>query len=394
MKYLKCVFIAIFAVFIGCDSNQNAKDSKTTQNIESNKDSNTTQNIESNKKLEIIAALNEPLPDMSGIAVSRDNRIFVSFPRHADNHSEFALAELVNGEFIPFPNAEFVYPPKVSKSDDFSTWLVSPHGIAFDSADNLWIIDDGKRSGINEIPNGAAKLVGIDIKTKNIIANIAIPVRNDVHLNDLRVDLSVGKKGVAFITNSSFGLTPSLFVVDIGSGAWREVLINHESTKNDENFMAFLEGQPHTFSKANPRFPIGGADGIALSDGRVYYTALSGRGLYSIESSVLADLSLNESEIKKAVKYHGERPACDGLSEDSKGSIYFSAFEQMALVKRDKKGVYSVIVADSRMGWPDGLAYANGYLYVTLGQWNRLAAFNNGTDLRQRPYLIARVKVE
>lgn len=117
----------------------------------------------------------------------------------------------------------------------------------------------------------------------------------------------------------------------------------------------------------------------------MYYTALSGRGLYSVESRLLSDFSVSESAIQKAVKYHGERPACDGLSEDSNGNIYFSAFEQLALVKRDRQGVYSTLVADSRMGWPDGLAYANGYLYVTLGQWNRLAAFNNGVDLRKTP---------
>jgi len=75
------------------------------------------------------------------------------FPRHADNHKEFGLAELRGGKLIPFPNRNFVYPSAMPYAD----WLVSPHGVAMDAHDVLWIVDDGKRAGIQEIPQGAAK---------------------------------------------------------------------------------------------------------------------------------------------------------------------------------------------------------------------------------------------
>jgi hypothetical protein len=38
--------------------------------------------------VEIVAAIMPPNPDPSGIAVSREGRVFLGFPRHADNHKE------------------------------------------------------------------------------------------------------------------------------------------------------------------------------------------------------------------------------------------------------------------------------------------------------------------
>lgn len=360
----------------------------------SNSSDNKIHSKNTSTHFEIIAEVKSPMPDMSGIAVTKDNRIFVSFPRHADNHTNIVLAEYKNGKFIPYPNKQFVSLPQDESKVSYSDWLVSPHGITLDSKGNLWVIDDGKRAGVKEIPNGAAKLVGIDTKNNKIIANITIPINPSVHLNDLRFDNSLGEKGVAFITNSSFGTTPSLFVVDVSKKLIREVLINHKSTKNQEDFLAFLEHKPHRYNANNPRFPVGGADGIALVNNKVYWTALSGRELWSIDSHILGDFTKSEKEIEYSIINLGERPACDGLAEDENGNIYFGAFEQLSLIKRDNNGEYHTLIYDERLGWPDGLAYSNGYLYVTLGQWNRLPNFNNGKDLREEPYLIGRVKVE
>ncbi len=343
---------------------------------------------------EIVASIAPPNPDPSGIAVSRGGRVFLGFPRHADNHKEFALAELVDGRLVPFPDKEYVYP----SDNAFADWLVSPHGMTMDARDVLWIIDDGKRAGIEAIPEGAAKVVGIDIETKKIVASVPIgrnAMGDDSHLNDLRVDPSRGEKGTAYIANSGFGKRYSLVVVDLASGRSREVLRDHSSTSPEPGFMAFLERQPKVFDAEHPTFPIGGADGISLSpDGRrLYWTTISGRRLHSIATDVLSDFSLPESEIEKAVVDEGEHPACDGLAEDKEGNIYFGSYEQLSLVKRKPDGQYQLLAHDDRFGWPDGLAHHDGWLYVTLGQWNRLPAFNGGKELRKPPYLVVRVPV-
>jgi len=158
---------------------------------------------------EVVTKIYPPNPDPSGIAVSSENRVFLGFPRHADNHKEFALAELVNDQLIPFPSKEYVYPG----TKPYKDWLVSPHGMYIDKNDVLWVLDDGKRSGIKEIPEGAAKVVAIDINTKKILHSVIIPkpvLADDAHYNDLRVDLSHGKSGTVYIANSGFGLESGL----------------------------------------------------------------------------------------------------------------------------------------------------------------------------------------
>lgn len=345
--------------------------------------------------VEVIARISPPNPDMSGIAVSSNDRVFLGFPRHADNHSEFALAELVDGTLTPFPNKEYVYP----STKAYDEWLVSPHGIYIDKNDILWILDDGKRAGQKEIPEGAAKVVAIDINTKEILHNLVIPkpvLSDDSHYNDLRVDLSHGDKGTVYIANSGFGERYSLVVIDVATGKTREVLLNHPSTSPEPDFMAFLEGQPHVYDFNHQTFPNGGADGISISPDNktLYWTTISGRDLYSLPTDILSDFGKSNQEIAEAVTYEGEHPACDGLAEDELGNIYFGSFEQQSLLKRGKEGNYELIAHDKdNFVWPDGLAYRNGYLYVTLGQWNRLPGFNNGKDLRVPPYLVVKMKI-
>lgn len=345
--------------------------------------------------MEIVARISPPNPDPSGIAVSKSGRIFLSFPRHADNHQSFALAELKNNELIPFPSKNFVFKSDKPKSD----WLVSPHGMYLDRNEILWIIDDGKLAGEKEIEAGAAKVVGIDIKTGKILHKVVIgsnSMDNDSHLNDIRVNPDLGKSGVAFITNSGFGKHYGLVIVDIATGKSREILKNHTTTSPEEKFMAFLEGEPRTMENKAKSFPNGGADGISLSsDGkRIFWTNISGRKLFSLPTELISDFNTDENTIIKNIKFEGQAPATDGLAEDLDGNIYFGAFEQQSAVKRSPNGDYTLVGHDKEnLVWPDGLAYQNGYLYITLGQWNRLPDFNGGKDLRKPPYLVVRFKV-
>ncbi|MFT4092069.1 MAG: L-dopachrome tautomerase-related protein [Niabella sp.] len=347
------------------------------------------------EKYEVIARISPPDPDMSGIAVSSDNRVFLGFPRHADNHRAFALAELVNGKPVPFPGKDYVYP----STKPYAEWLVSPHGMYMDRNDVLWVLDDGKRAGQKEIPEGAAKVVAIDIRSKKILYNLVItkPVLSDEsHYNDLRVDLTHGEKGTLYIANSGFGERYSLVVIDVASGKCREVLRNYYSTSPEPGFMGFLEGRPYMYDFKKQTFPNGGADGISLNadSKKLYWTTITGRKLYSLSTDLLSDFNSSNQQIADAVRFEGEHPACDGLAEDENGNIFFGAFEQQSIVQRSPDGNYKLLAHDTEnFIWPDGLAYRNGYVYVTLGQWNRLPGFNNGKDLRKPPYLVVRIKI-
>lgn len=356
----------------------------------------TSQITMAQRNYEIIARISPPDPDLSGIAVSSDNRVFIGFPRHSDNHKSYALAEIINGKPVPFPGKEFVYPSEKPYKD----WLVSPHGMYIDKNDVLWILDDGKRAGTKEIAEGAAKVVAIDIKTKKILHTLVIAkpiLSDDAHYNDLRIDLSHGEKGTVYIANSGFGKYYSLVVGDVATGKFKEVLLNHYSTAPEPGFMGFLEGQPHVYDFKNQTFPNGGADGIAISpdEKTLYWTVITGRKMYSLPTAMLSNFNMTSQQLSDSVKFEGEHPVCDGLAEDEKGNIYFGAFEQQAIVQRTPQGAYQLLAHDKdNFVWPDGLAYRNGYVYVTLGQWNRLPSFNNGKDLRKPPFLVVKIPVE
>jgi sugar lactone lactonase YvrE len=348
--------------------------------------------IESSQAIEVVAEISDP--DPSGIVVSRDGRIFLGFPRHAVDHKKATLAEYKEGKLIPFPNAAMSLPSDVPAADR----LVSVHGMTTDAQDRLWLIDDGKAAG-QRTPPGGAKVVGFDLETGNVVGKVLLapPVlRPDSHMNDLRVDLTHGAKGTAYITDSSFGTAPALVVVDLATGKARRVLANNSSTQAEPRFMAFLQGCPLVYDPRHPSFPVGGADGITLSTDskRLYWTTLTGRRLYSIATDLLADARVSDEKLAAALVDEGERPACDGLATDRSNRIYFGAFEQDSIVRRNPDGRFDLVAHDPRIVWPDALFATDTYLYVTLGQWNRLPGFNDGRDLRRPPYLVVRIRID
>jgi sugar lactone lactonase YvrE len=177
----------------------------------------------------------------SGIAVTPDGRIFVGFPRHAVDHDQPSLTELVGGRLVPFPNAEV----NVRSGPPPDRRLVPIHGMTTDSRGRIWAIDDGKVAS-PPIEPGAAKVAGFDPMSNTMIANIVLkpPVLlEDSHMNDLRVDLSHGAAGTAYVADSSFGTRPALVIVDIASSRQRRTLANHHSTQPERGFLTVLEGR-------------------------------------------------------------------------------------------------------------------------------------------------------
>lgn len=342
--------------------------------------------------LEVVARFDGPGP--SGIAVSH-GRVFVGFPRHADNHAGMSLGELVDGRLVPFPDRAMNYPSTAPYAD----WLVSVHGMTTDSRGNVWVIDDGKRAGIDGIPDGAAKVVGFDPVSGKVIGKVVLKapaLRQDSHMNDLRVDLTHGAKGMAYITDSSFGTSPALVVVDLASGRQRRVLADHVSTQPEQGFLAILDGKPMRYDAAHPTFPVGGADAITLSpDSRtLYYAPLTSRRLYGIPTDVLADFDKDEATLAAAVTDLGEKGFADGMATDAQGRLYITDGEHDAILRRWPDGHFDVVVRDPRIVWPDGIYADAHYVYVTLGQWDRLPGFNGGKDLRQPPYLLIRAPID
>ena len=348
-------------------------------------------------QLEAVAIFNGPMP--TGVTVANNGRIFVNFPKWGDN-VEYTVAEVKDGKTLPYPNAEINH---YANGDNPADKLVSVQSVVVDpTGARLWVLDTSSIA-FGPVQPGGPKLIAVDLNTNQIVKKIVFPA--DValpttYLNDVRFDLQRGAEGIAFITDSSSTGSNGIIVVDIASGkSWRR-LNDHPSTKPDSAFVPVVEGeilQLRIPGQPPAKFAVG-ADGIAISpDGKtLYYCPLTSRHLYSVSADALADRSRSDAEVAATVKDLGEKGgASDGLESDAQGRVYLSDYEHDSIRRWSATGAIETLVHDPRALWPDTLSLAaDGYLYFTANQIERGAGFHNGQDLRQKPYVLFRVKVD
>lgn len=343
------------------------------------------------QKPEVVHQFNGAMP--TGVAVSHKGRIFVSFPRWGDP-LKTTVAELVHGYETPFPNATM---NKNGKEDPVNS-LVSVQSVVVDTFDRLWILDTGSVQFGPVLPGGP-KLVCVNLNTNEVMRTIPIkkPAIHDTsYLNDVRFDLTRGK-GYAFITDSTDKGPNGIVVLDLGSGeAWRR-LNDHPSTKADPNFVPEVEGQKlmqRPKGKPAQKLKIG-SDGITLSgDGKtLFYCPLVSTHLYSVSTDALIDRTKTEEEVAATVKDWGEKGASDGLEIDSEGNLYLTDYQNNAIKSAPPGKNYETIVKLDKQWWPDTLCVAmDQNLYFTANQLQRQPMFHEGKDLRQKPYLLLRIK--
>jgi sugar lactone lactonase YvrE len=348
-------------------------------------------------QIEQVFAFQNQMP--TGVTVSQTGRIFVNYPRWEDPVA-FTVAEIVNGREVPFPDAGINRLDLSRVADTF----VSVQSVVVDPRNRLWILDTGSINLKPIVSKSAPKLVCVDLTTNKIVKTIRFDSSEAVlpttYLNDIRFDLRKGTEGVAYITDSSASGPNAIIVVDLGSGASRRVLNGHPSVSPEPLFTAIVEGKDLKEDKpdAPPMHVRIGADGIAISnDGsRLFYCPLASRKLYSVGTDALLNANLSETEVAAAVRDEGAKPASDGLESDAEGRIYATDYENRGIKRRNStSGNYETLVQDERVVWADTMSVAtNGYLYFTSNQLNRQAGYNNGRDLRVKPYHLFRVKID
>jgi sugar lactone lactonase YvrE len=348
-------------------------------------------------QLEVVATFGGPMP--TGVTVANNGRIFVNFPKWGDN-VEYTVAEVKDGKTIPYPNADI---NRFTDGDDPSNKLVSVQSVVVDPTGNcLWILDTSSIA-FGPVKPGGPKLIAVDLNTNQIVKKIIFPA--DValpttYLNDVRFDLHRGAEGMAFITDSASTGANAIIVVDLASGkSWRR-LNDHPSTKADSAFVPVVEGEILELrlpGQPPSKFAVG-ADGIAISpDGKtLYYCPLTSRHLYSVSIDALSDRTKSDAEVAATVKDLGEKGGGgDGLESDAQGRVYLSDYEHDAIRRWNTTDTIETLVHDPRVLWPDTLSLAaDGYLYFTANQIERGAGFHNGQDLRQKPYVLFRFKVD
>ena len=225
------------------------------------------------------------------------------------------------------------------------------------------------------------------------------------YLNDIRFDLrpSITRsgQGIGYITDSSNEGRNGIVIVDLGTGeSWRH-LDNAPQVHSDYQYVPFVWGNAVYALAGTPKrinYVSAGADGIALSPQgeTLYWTAVGSGCLYSIPTARLRDNSLaSEIQAQASISSRGIKGTSDGMESDSNGFIYLGNFEQNAIKTfNPATGFFSVIVRDPRFSWTDSLyAATDGYLYFTENQLWGTPSYFPGTDRRERPFTLFRVKL-
>jgi sugar lactone lactonase YvrE len=321
----------------------------------------------------------------TGVAVSDDGRIFVCFPRWGDA-VDYTVAEIVDGAPVPYPSAELNdWSPERSGET-----LTSVQSVVVGPDGHLWLLDTGSLA-FAAFLDGGPKLVEVDLATDQVLRTVRFAgaaITPTTYLNDVRFDLSRGAAGYAYITDSQ--PEGALIVVDLHSGESWARLRGHHTTRAVDGFRAVVQGV------VREGYAVG-ADGIAIdaTGERIFYCPLSSRRLYSVSALALTDRTLTDDDVSQTVIDHGDKGASDGMESDADGSLYVTAYEHSAVLKRAADSTWSTVLHHPRALWPDTLSLAaDGYLYVSNNQLPRAPLFNTGHDARISPYEIVRVAVD
>ncbi|WP_454887420.1 SMP-30/gluconolactonase/LRE family protein [Sphingomonas oryzagri] len=328
----------------------------------------------------VIARFQEAQP--SGLAALPDGRLVLSFPRSSTDHGGPRLGVWKDGVLSAWPDAAA------------QQRFVSPLGMTIDARGRLWLLDEGLVAGQKTPPR--PRLFAIDPPTGRIIEDIPLAAPGalpDTHVNDVRVDVTHGRAGTAYISDMSFGDHPGIIVVDLASRTARRVLTGAREVSPEPGFAMMVDGELHRFDPGHPRIAAGAIDGIVLSadSKRLYWTALAGRRLHSLPTALLADPAVPEARLRAAIRDEGEVGVADGMAAGPDGSLFFTDIERHAIERRWPDGDLSTVARDPRLIAPDSIGLTPDGLFVTVGQWSRLPAFHDGRDLVERPWFVVHV---
>ena len=271
----------------------------------------------------------------TGLAVSREDRIFVNYPRWSPE-TTISVAEILEPDsFVPFPNTEWNrWESGLSTENHF----ICVQSVYIDDKNGLWILDPASPL-LSGVVNNGAKLILFDLKNNQLIQKIFFDSNiapQNSYLNDVRVDT---ERGYAYITDSGTG---AIVVVNLKTSESRRVLYEHFSTKA-EDIILKVEGREINF-KVN-------SDGLALSPNReyLYYQALTGRSLYRIYTQYLRDWSLTEQELSERVKLVTQSGASDAIAFAPDGNLYLTSIELNAIRRLTVQGKIETVIRDNKI---------------------------------------------
>lgn len=305
-----------------------------------------TQPLLGGDALEVVAALPHP---PANVAVAPDGRVFFTFfPLPQGNQGPMKLAELVDGEPVPFPSALF------------QLALRSAHAIRVASG-RLWVLDHGGQGLV------APRLFAIDLATRAVVLDYVFP-RSVGPVGSMFNDLRVTADGRRVVITDSGILNGrgALVTLDLSGPS-------PESARRLERTLGTANGAYHVHYHGERVRMLGlrakfGADPIAVdaSGTYVYFGALNDGEIQRVRVVDLFDRALSSATLEGRVTHHADTTLTDGITIDDDGRLYLSDMERSRIVRVHEGGALDVLVADPRLHWPDGFSYGpDGMLYVT-----------------------------
>jgi sugar lactone lactonase YvrE len=336
---------------------------------------------------ELVPVFQDNTYQFTGVAVSKQSRMFANYPRWQPPHEYDVVEVSSNGMVQPYPNGD--WNNWQQKESGTNKW-VCVQAVYVDDDDQLWVVDPAAPE-MKRVQGDGAKLVSIDLRNDQVthIFNLTKLVGKDSYLNDVRVDT---KSKTAYLTESKNG---GIMVVDISSGQSRLLLKGHRSVKADPNHQVMIDGQ---VLMRNGKPFKGNSDGIALSPDRqwLYYKALSDTKLYRVPTEALRNAALSKSELESKVEDLGSNfSTSDGMIFDPKGGLYLSDAEHDSIVRVEPDLKCHVIIHDERLIWPDTFSFASdGWLFITCSQIQTMPWSHDGKSTRTTPYAIYKFRIE
>lgn len=309
-------------------------------------------------KLERVAYF--PHQQITGVAVTHDDRIFVSLPRLSQD-VPVTLGEVKGDKILPYPDKKWNgFRNSTPELNDPERQFVSAQAVVMDHHGMLWALDAAAPNRTGPVVAGV-KLVQIDPKSnsvKRIFRFDPEVTQPGSSLNDVRFSPD---DRFAYLTN--VGKTGGLVVASLETGESWNVLLGDRSTQS-EGVQLTKDGKP-LVTPEGKKLELN-ADGIAISpDGKtLYWQALTGKTLYSLPTSVLQ----NKERAKRAKpQVAAHTHAADGLWIDRAGRFYVSSPGESAVEVAEHVGApLNLLVKSDAMRWPDSFAQdKKGNLYIS-----------------------------
>lgn len=342
----------------------------------------TINNAPGNAPLEKVAEFDDRL--VTGVTVTETGRIFVNFPLWYPQWYQGAVAELVDGRLVAYPDARW-NSWRLDDRADPAGRFVCVQSVYADQRGSLWVLDPGAPWPTGLVAD-APKLVRIDLASDRVarVYGLGPAVAPEgSYLNDVRIDHAHDH---AYITDSGRG---ALVVVDLETGAAWRVLSGHPAAQA-EDVTPMIGGRALTGPEGN--VPKIHADGIAFDPARsqLYIHALTGYHTWQLPT-----LGLRYPGTKWPLLDLGSDAITDGMHLDRAGNLYFTALEYDGILKRDVKGNLTPVVIDPRLRWPDTLAIGpDGYLYITTSQIHLTPRFTGDNAKPDQPWALWRIKLD